>query len=144
MNPRRLLALIVYCASRAVIWVTVAVLAVLGACKLAHGAPVPPPPRLTDERLVGRWQEEWGASYTGTVWFNADHTYVYIDDTMRHRWWVGAWRVENGALVLLEQTLDTRTGETNGVPLQYEIRFTGRYPDLTGTVGAGTRFRLSR
>ncbi len=125
------------------IWITLLALAALFfAARTAHGAPVPPPPRLAPELLVGTWRYEYGGNRNGVMDFYADGTYVsYLGpDT----WMIclGRWYVEGGEVVLIQHAFCMATGVSSG-PNTYRFTFDMRdYPTLAGTSNGIVPVRL--
>lgn len=102
-------------------------------CCPASSAPVPPPPRLSEQVLVGEWDYAFAGLEGGRIVFAADGAY-----TARHMvggtQYVGRWWVDGVSVVLIEHRVRD-DGWIEG-PIRYEftmdaVTFRGRTP--TGT-----------
>lgn len=108
--------------------------------RVAHSAPVPPPPKeLTAEMMTGRWDYEWNQHPNGTLWLHADGSYTARHAPGARHICHGTWAVAGGTLTLTEWVFDTEWSADSG-PATYVYEFKARdYPRLKGTSnGSGT------
>ncbi len=85
----------------------------------AHGAPLPPPPKLSAEILVGKWDLRWGINDC-KIWFAKDGTFALTVGNGEGPFWHGTWCVRDGALELTKWAFDPTT-RCNSEPSQYQF-----------------------
>ncbi len=87
-----------------VMWFMLLSLLVLAVAKVA-AAPVSPPPRLTDEMLVGRWDFQWGTQREGWIEFLPDGRYHSRHCPGDPPSYAGLYWVHRGEIVLWERRM---------------------------------------
>lgn len=102
-------------------------------------APVPPPAKLSEEMLVGRWQYEWGQHPVGWIVFFPSGHYHARHSEGDVPVYGGQWWLRGEMLVLQEYTLPRVCdgwyfpSEFERKPMEYRVKLgTARYPALRG------------
>ncbi|AMV24628.1 hypothetical protein VT84_09545 [Gemmata sp. SH-PL17] len=109
----------------------------------AVGAPLPPPPKLSAEILVGKWAYDWDEKSEGTIWVYPDGSYCSIlGGPSGGTIWHGTWEVRDGVLHLTEWAFNPDNQGRWG-PIHYRVAISmKRYPRLVGSTQYGNEVVL--
>lgn len=107
---------------------------------LVVAAPLPQPPKLSAELLVGRWEFSWGGMPAGWIEFRADGRYVSRHSPGAEPLYTGFYSVRGDVLTLYEDRMpcpcDWRAADCRTeypIPVSME-----RYPVIVGRGGYAT------